>query len=265
MDVLTNLDLKQNEIQNVRLQNLATAPQNPVEGQMYYDTTLKKAGTYNGASWAYGDSGGTMEQVQSDWNQTDSGQPDYIKNKPAIPSTAEDVGAIPTASRGAAGGDASLDEGGKVPAAQLPSYVDDVLEYDNKEAFPSPGESGKIYVDKETNKTYRWSGTQYVEISESLALGETSSTAYPGDKGKAAYDHAQSPHVKKEIQTFTGTSQTYTVDGYILNVMLVDSVNKEQVMADVTYSAMTESVNNTVTIDCATAPSNPLYVVILYL
>jgi hypothetical protein len=85
-------------------------------------------------------------------------------------------------------GKADLDSGGKIPAAQLPSYVDDVLEYANKASFPATGESGKIYVDLATNKTYRWSGTAYVEISESLALGETSSTAYAGNKGKANAD-----------------------------------------------------------------------------
>lgn len=82
-------------------------------------------------------------------------------------------------------GIAGLGSDGKVPSSQLPSYVDDVLEYDNQSAFPKPGESGKIYVAKDTNKTYRWSGSTYVEISQSLALGETSSTAYAGDKGAA--------------------------------------------------------------------------------
>lgn len=76
--------------------------------------------------------------------------------------------------------------GGKVPAAQLPSFVDDVLEHDARSAFPATGETGKIYVAKDTNLAYRWSGTQYVEISPSLALGETATTAYPGDKGAAA-------------------------------------------------------------------------------
>ena len=93
--------------------------------------------------------------------------------------------------KGAANGVAELDANGKVPAAQLPSYVDDVLEYNGTSAFPATGEDGKIYVDKATNKTYRWSGTQYVEISQSLALGETSSTAYAGDKGKEAHDLAE--------------------------------------------------------------------------
>lgn len=86
---------------------------------------------------------------------------------------------------GAKSGVASLDASGKVPTAQLPSYVDDVLEYSSKSNFPSPGEAEKIYVDTSSNLTYRWSGSTYVEISPSLALGETASTAYAGDKGKA--------------------------------------------------------------------------------
>lgn len=75
---------------------------------------------------------------------------------------------------------------GFVPASQLPSFVDDVLEFASLSAFPAEGESAKIYVAIDTNLTYRWSGTQYVEISASLALGETASTAFPGDRGKQA-------------------------------------------------------------------------------
>lgn len=74
---------------------------------------------------------------------------------------------------------------GLIPASYLPSYVDDVIEAASLSAFPKTGESGKIYVALDTNLTYRWSGTTYVEISPSLALGETSNTAYAGDKGKA--------------------------------------------------------------------------------
>lgn len=85
-------------------------------------------------------------------------------------------------------GVATLDESGKIPSSQLPSYVDDVLEFQDKASFPKPGESGKIYVELKTNLTYRWSGTDYVEISASLALGETQSTAYPGNKGKDTTD-----------------------------------------------------------------------------
>ena len=79
---------------------------------------------------------------------------------------------------------------GTIPQANLPSYVDDVLEYNGKSNFPETGESGKIYVDTSTNKTYRWSGSGYTEISASLALGTTSSTAFRGDYGNTAYQHA---------------------------------------------------------------------------
>ena len=105
---------------------------------------------------------------------------------------------------------AELDESGHVPSARLPSYVDDVVEgYYHEGAFYTDlghqsqitPESGKIYVDVESNITYRWSGTVYVAIGSDLALGETSSTAYRGDRGKTAYDHSQvktgNPHGTK--------------------------------------------------------------------
>lgn len=69
-----------------------------------------------------------------------------------------------TTAKGVANGYAGLDGGGKVPAAQLPSYVDDVLEFANLAALPGTGESGKIYVTLDTGKTYRWSGSAYVVI-----------------------------------------------------------------------------------------------------
>ncbi len=104
---------------------------------------------------------------------------------------------IRRAEMGAQSGVATLDEAGKVPAGQLPSYVDDVVEFPTVSAFPQPGEAGKIYVALDVNNTYRWSGSTYVEISKSLALGETASTAFQGNLGKIAYEHSQSrgnPH-----------------------------------------------------------------------
>ena len=96
-----------------------------------------------------------------------------------------------TSEKGQPNGYASLDSGGKVPIAQLPSYVDDVLEFANLASFPATGSASVIYVALDTNLTYRWSGSAYVEISPSLALGETAETAYRGDRGKTAYDHSQ--------------------------------------------------------------------------
>lgn len=101
---------------------------------------------------------------------------------------------------------ATLDSTGKVPSSQLPSYVDDVIEgyYSDGKFYSTKsgstysgeitGEAGKIYTDLNTDRTYRWSGTVYTQIKGDLALGETDSTAYRGDRGKVAYDHSQAAH-----------------------------------------------------------------------
>lgn len=107
-----------------------------------------------------------------------------------ISLSSTDVGAIPLTMKGSANGVAETDANGKILASHLPSYVDDVAEFADKASFPATGESGKIYIDMATNLTYRWGGSAYVEISQSVALGETSSTAYRGDRGKTAYDHS---------------------------------------------------------------------------
>ena len=114
----------------------------------------------------------------------------------AKPDTKEDIGLdnvtndtqVKRSERGVANGVATLDEKGLIPSSQLPSYVDDVVEVDSFDNLPTAGEGGKIYVTTDNNKTYRWGGTGYVEISESIALGETQGTAYEGSKGKALAD-----------------------------------------------------------------------------
>ena len=79
---------------------------------------------------------------------------------------------------------------GTIAAGNLPSYVDDVLEYASMSKFPTTGESGKIYTALDTNKIYRWSGSAYVVISETIALGTTHSSAGYGDESRAAYNHS---------------------------------------------------------------------------
>jgi hypothetical protein len=79
---------------------------------------------------------------------------------------------------------------GTISAELLPGSYDEVQEYDTKDSFPKEGSSASIYIDSKTNLIYRWTGTQYIEISASLALGTTESTAYRGDLGAAAYEHA---------------------------------------------------------------------------
>lgn len=118
--------------------------------------------------------------------------------------------------KGAVNGVAELDSGGRVPSEQLPSYVDDVIEVADFASLPTTGESGKIYVTLYDRLTWRWSGSGYVEISASLALGETSSTAYRGDRGKTAYDHSQissgNPHnsTPADLGALTAHNPTFT-------------------------------------------------------
>lgn len=104
---------------------------------------------------------------------------------------------IKNSEKGTANGVATLDATGKIPASQVPGSMDEIIEgyyyngnfyLDASHQQEITGEESKIYVDLETNKTYRWGGTTYVEISASLALGETAGTAYEGNKGKANAD-----------------------------------------------------------------------------
>ena len=142
--------------------------------------------------------------------------------------------------KGSNGGLAELDSSGKVPSYQLPSYVDDILEYSSKTSFPTTGEAGKIYVETTTNKTYRWSGSSYVEIGSSIALGTTSSTAFRGDYGQAAYTHA----VTNKGNAFNSGLYKITTnsEGHVTNAT---SVEKSDITAlgipgqDTTYNVVT--------------------------
>lgn len=153
---------------------------------------------------------------------------------------------IDISQKGSANGVAQLDSNGFVPSSQLPSYVDDVIN-GTLSTFPTTGETGKIYVDTNTNLTYRWSGTAYVEISPSIALGETSSTAYAGDKGKATTDSLNT-HKADTTSHITSTERTAwnnkfdKTGGSVTGDIEIDNSNAPQVRAKNT------TTNNTVLI-----------------
>ena len=143
-----------------------------------------------------------------------------VVNLGTVITSHQDIsGKLNTSLKGAANGLAELDENGKVPSSQLPSYVDDVLEFANKDSFPLTGEAGKIYVDKTTNKTYRWGGSDYVEISPSLALGTTSSTAFRGDHGNTAYVHATAKGSAYNSGLYKITTNS---EGHVTNAVAVE-------------------------------------------
>lgn len=118
---------------------------------------------------------------------------------------------------GKANGVASLDSTGHVPSSQLPSYVDDVLEFDKLASFPKTGEGGKIYVALDTNLTYRWSGTAYIEISKSLAVGTVAGTAYDGKKGADLEAKVNTTNntlgaIQEKVNTISNTINTLPLD-----------------------------------------------------
>lgn len=122
---------------------------------------------------------------------------------------------------GTNGGVAPLGADGKIASQYLPGYLDDVIEGTVNAAFteftetgatePCTPMSGKIYNDIDKNKSYRWTGTKYQALNDGVALGETESTAYRGDRGAAAYAHSQATHARVDA-TKTANS---TKNGYI--------------------------------------------------
>ena len=196
----------------------------------------------------------TLENLTQFKTKTDA---TYYKktDKVASATVADSANAVAWANVSGKPSLATLDTSGKVPASQLPSYVDDVLEYDNRAAFPETGEAGKIYIAKDTNLQYRWSGTAYVEISSSLALGETASTAYAGNKGKQNADDiaaikAGTIKVGSAANADTATSATKAQQDSNGNIIVNHYATRQQVLdaqndADDANTAISEIVNGT--------------------
>lgn len=143
-------------------------------------------------------------------NTSDANKPVSTATQTALNLKQNSIGFTPenAANKGVAGGYASLDGAGLVPSTQLPSYVDDVLEYANLAGFPMSGETGKIYVDISTNKTYRWSGTVYVYITsgavDSVAGKTGVVTLVKSDVGLGNVDNTSD--ADKPVSTATQTA-----------------------------------------------------------
>lgn len=164
---------------------------------------------------------------------------------------------VNTSSVGAVNGVASLDSGGKVPSAQLPSYVDDILEFVNFAGFPGTGETGKIYIAQDTNYTYRWSGSAYVAISiaGSGAVSSVNSktgvvTITAADVGLGNVDNTSD--INKPISAATQTaldgkaalSHTHTYTKADVGLNLVDNTSDaSKPISTATQTALNAKVN----------------------
>ena len=243
---LVSIDLTKNEILNARIQNLATAPSNPAVGQIYFNTTDKEIRIWDGTQWISGGSGGggyvlpvatatTLGGVLAKAKGTDdtvevavdSTGKLYVPTYPTLSS----LGAIASSEKGANNGVATLGADGKVPSGQLPSYVDDVIEVANYASLPNPGETGKIYVTLDDNKIYRWSGSTYIEISQSTIHKYTGTITGDG--------------------TTTSFSVSHSLGTKDVVVNIYDGSTDEDVIVDVVRTS-----TSALTVTFAVAPTN---------
>lgn len=126
---------------------------------------------------------------------------------------------LDSAKLGVAEGAASLDASGKVPASQLPSYVDDVIEVNGIDNAPETGETDKIYVDTVTNRTYRWSGTSYVEISASDIITASENNGYIKINGTDVKVYEPEP-----IDDTLSETSEHSVQNKVVTAALADKI-----------------------------------------
>ena len=176
--------------------NTITSVADPVNAQ--------DAATKNFSSNANNLTSGTINDARIpslNWSKITTGKPTTLSGYGI-------TDAVSTASRGVANGIATLDASGLVPSTQLPSYVDDVLQYANLASFPATGEAGKIYVALDTNKTYRWSGSAYVYISSGAVASVAGKTGVvtlvKGDVGLGNVDNTSD--LNKPVSTAQQTA-----------------------------------------------------------
>jgi predicted nucleic acid-binding Zn-ribbon protein len=140
-----------------------------------------------------------------------------------LESQASDLASRTTTIEGKLPKKADLGDNGLVLSSQLPSYVDAIVEEKSLSEFPIPGETEKIYVALDTNLTYRWGGSGYVEISKSLAIGTAKGTAYDGAAGA---------ETRKDLDTAEGSIRVLQSDVEGLQVNARDKLDLDTYYTD---------------------------------
>jgi hypothetical protein len=182
LQVRITIEPKLEELQNVLITSVANGNVLSYDGTKWVNSTRLTTAETDIANIEDGTTIVGKANADKDGNEFDA---TYLKKTTASSTY------VPLSSKGQPNGVAPLGADNKILSIHLPGGVDDIKEFANFASLPLVGEASIIYVTLDTNIIYRWSGSAYVEISSSLALGETSSTAYRGDRGKTAYDHSQ--------------------------------------------------------------------------
>lgn len=146
--------------------------------------------------------------------------------------------AIPSSQKGMANGVATLDSSGVIPANQLPSYVDDVLEFATQAAFPATGETGKIYISIETGMTYRWTGTVYAPIGGGAGTADSALKLF-------------SPRTIALSGGVTGTATQF--DGSANIIIPITEVDASKITKGTIPAARIPTLNQSTTGNAATA------------
>lgn len=161
---------------------------------------------------------------------------------------------LDSAKVGVADGVASLDANGKVPASQLPSFVDDIEEVSGIDNAPETGETDKIYVDTVTNKTYRWSGTAYVEISASDIVTASENNGYIKINGTdvKVYEPVQADWNETNINSPAFIKNKPTIPNGVVVDNTLSETSENAIQNKVVTSALADKIDktDTLTLNC---------------
>lgn len=224
VDKVDGKGLSTNDYDNTAKTKVDAIPPNPKYTDTTYESKAAASGgtdvslVTTGEKYTWNGKQDAISDLATIRNGASAGATAYQKPNDGIPST--DLAFKP----------ATLGDDDKIPASQLPSYVDDVIEAANFDALPVTGEGGKIYVTLNNDKTYRWSGTAYVQIKGDIAIGTTAGTAADG---KVVNDHITD--TTKHITAAERTTWNGKQDALAFNTT-PSSANKVATMNDIPSS-----------------------------